>query len=84
IKGRVLALQLILYNAFAIPIIFFIGGFADVFGLDHVLYLMTVCELAFGVWGLYYERKHGIQYPRGPSNGKEEIVAESDTITSKS
>ncbi len=85
IKGRVFALQLMLYNAFAIPIILFIGGFADLFGLDHVLYLMTICELAFGVWGLYYERKHAIQDPHGPFNGKKEreLVAESNTITSK-
>jgi MFS family permease len=58
IKGRVLALQLMLYNACSIPIIFFIGIIADLFGLDRVLYLMSVCELAFGVWGVYYERKH--------------------------
>ena len=58
IKGRVLALQLMLYNACAIPIILFIGAIADLFGLDRVLYLMSVCELAFGVWGLYYERRH--------------------------
>ncbi|HVB25423.1 MAG TPA: MFS transporter [Ktedonobacteraceae bacterium] len=58
IKGRVLALQLMLYNAFAIPIILFIGAFADIFGLDRVLYLMAVCIIAFGLWGIYYERKH--------------------------
>jgi MFS family permease len=58
IKGRVLALQLVLYNACAIPIILFIGVFADIFGLDRVLYLMSVCEVAFGAWGIYYHRKH--------------------------
>lgn len=58
IKGRVLALQLMLYNAFAIPIILFIGAFADIFGLDRVLYLMAVCIIAFGLWGIYYERRH--------------------------
>ncbi len=58
IKGRVLALQLVLYNACSIPIILFIGVFADIFGLDRVLYLMSVCEIAFGAWGIYYHRKH--------------------------
>ena len=58
IKGRVLALQLMLYSACSIPIILFIGVIADLFGLDRVLYLMSVCELAFGIWGIYYERKH--------------------------
>jgi hypothetical protein len=74
-----------LYNAFAIPIILFIGGFADLFGLDRVLYLMSICELAFGIWGLYYERKHAIQYPPGTVSGKieGETVAETETIPTK-
>jgi MFS family permease len=58
IKGRVLALQLMLYNACSIPIILSIGFIADAFGLDKVLYLMSVCEIAFGAWGIYYERRH--------------------------
>lgn len=58
IKGRVLALQLMLYNAFAIPIILFIGAFSDLAGIDKVLYLMSVCSIGFGLWGLYYQRKH--------------------------
>ena len=58
IKGRVLALQLVLYNACSIPIILFIGVFADVFGLDRVLYMMSICEILFGIWGIYYGRKH--------------------------
>ncbi len=68
IKGRVLALQLMLYNAFAIPVILFIGAFADIFGLDRVLYLMAVCIIIFGLWGIYYERKHpNIILPVKPS-----------------
>jgi MFS family permease len=58
IKGRVLALQLMLYNAFSIPVILFIGVIADLFGIDHVLYLISIALLAFGIWGMYYERKH--------------------------
>lgn len=57
-KGRVLALQLMLYNACSIPVILFIGIVADLFGIDHVLYVMAACELAFGLWGVYYERRH--------------------------
>ena len=85
IKGRVFALQLILYNAFAIPIILFIGGIADLFGVDRVLYLLSICVLAFGAWGLYYERKHAIKSPPEPFNGKKEgeKVAEADTLSSK-
>ncbi len=58
IKGRVLALQLMLYNAFAIPIILFIGVFSDLAGIDKVLYLMSICSIGFGIWGVYYTRKH--------------------------
>ncbi len=58
IKGRVLALQLMFYNACSIPIILFIGGVADLFNLDKVLYLLSACEIAFGFWGLWYERRH--------------------------
>lgn len=63
IKGRVLALQLVLYNACSIPVILFIGATADIFGIDRVLYLLSACEIAFGLWGLYYERKHTDQTP---------------------
>ena len=63
IKGRVLALQLVLYNACAIPIILFIGAIADLFGLDRVIYLISICELAFGLWGMYYEHKHPLIIP---------------------
>lgn len=58
IKGRVLALQLMLYNACSIPIILFIGAFADLFGIGRVLYAMAVCVLGFGLWGIFYERRH--------------------------
>jgi len=69
IKGRVLALQLMLYNAFAIPIILFIGAFADISGIDKVLYLMSVCSIGFGVWGMYYQRKH----PREMTANEEQV-----------
>jgi MFS family permease len=58
IKGRVLSLQLVLYNAFSIPIILFIGGLSDLYGIRHVLYLLAVGEIAFGIWGIYYQHKH--------------------------
>ncbi len=79
IKGRVLALQLMLYNAGAIPVILFIGAFADIFGLDRVLYLMAVCLIAFGLWGIYYERHHpNITTPIRPAPTEPE--PEPDTI----
>jgi MFS family permease len=57
IKGRVLALQLMFYNACSIPVILFIGAIADIFGLANVIYLLSVSIAGFGLWGRYYERK---------------------------
>lgn len=58
IKGRVLALQIVLYSACSIPIILFVGMLSDLIGIDRVLYVMAACELAFGIWNIYYKRKH--------------------------
>ena len=57
IKGRVLALQLMFYNACSIPVILFIGAIADIFGLANVIYLLSACIAGFGLWGRHYERK---------------------------
>jgi MFS family permease len=58
IKGRIISLQLAFYSACSIPIILFIGIIADSFGISRVLYLLSVAIIAFGLWGLYYERKY--------------------------
>ncbi len=63
IKGRVLALQLMLYNLCSIPLILFIGVVADLFGLDRVIYLLSISIAAFGAWSLYFERKYPPQIP---------------------
>jgi MFS family permease len=75
IKGRVLALQLMLYNACSIPIILFVGVFADSFGLDKVLYLVAVIVIGFGFWGRYYEHKH-----QGPGT-KDDVEAETAKLS---
>ncbi|MFL5624242.1 MAG: MFS transporter [Ktedonobacteraceae bacterium] len=82
IKGRVLALQLMLYNAWAIPVILFIGAIADLFGLDRVLYLLSFCVLAFGLWGVYYARKHPRVIP-APQEGAEETLNEPSELPSQ-
>jgi MFS family permease len=73
IKGRVLSLQLVLYNACSIPIIIFIGGLSDLYGIGHVLYLLAAGEIAFGLWGIYYARKH----PFKPINNKDTEITSS-------
>lgn len=76
IKGRVLSLQLVLYNACSIPVILFIGTIADRFGVDTVLYVLSFCELAFGAWGIYYERKYADQM----SNKQTQATAEQEVL----
>ncbi len=77
IKGRVLALQLVLYNACSIPVILFIGAFSDLFGIDRVLYILSACELAFGIWSIYYERKHSFHLQPVDESAEEGTFPES-------
>jgi MFS family permease len=80
IKGRVLALQLMLYNACAIPIILFVGGFADAFGLDKVLYLVSAIIVGFGFWGRYYEHKHKDQDTKGDLHEEKAKLSEPESV----
>jgi MFS family permease len=57
IKGRVLALQLALFNAISIPFILLIGWVTDRFEVSVALYFLALCIAAFGFWGVFYERK---------------------------
>jgi MFS family permease len=80
IKGRVLALQLMLYNAFSIPILLFIGGFADAFGIDKVIYLVSAIIICFGLWGRFYERKHKGQDTRGDVLEEKAKLSEPESV----
>ena len=75
LKGRVLALQLMLYNALSIPIILFIGAIADTLGLPTVIYLVAACIVAFGLWGKYYESKHRQRINRDLYEEEAELTA---------
>lgn len=57
IKGRVLALQLVLYNACSIPVLLLNSGIVALFSVPVVLYFLAVCIALFGFWGFFYERK---------------------------
>jgi Na+/melibiose symporter-like transporter len=82
IKGRVLALQLMLYNAFSIPILLFIGGIADAFGIDRVIYLVAASILGFGFWGRFYEHRHRGQGPRGDLLEEKARLSEPERVNS--
>lgn len=61
IKGRVLALQLVLYNGSAIPIILLVGILVKFLLLPTVLYVLAAAIAFFGLWGLYYEYTLGLR-----------------------
>jgi hypothetical protein len=82
IKGRVLALQLMLYNAFSIPILLFIGGIADAFGIDKVIYLVSVIILGFGFWGRFYDHKHRDQGPKSDVFEEKARLSEPERVKS--
>ena len=82
IKGRVLALQLMLYNAFSIPILLFIGAIADAFGIDKVIYLLSISILCFGFWGRFYERRHRGKGPKGDMLEEKARLSEPEHVKS--
>jgi hypothetical protein len=82
IKGRVLALQLMLYNAFSIPILLFIGGIADTLGIDKVIYLVSIAVLCFGFWGRFYERGHKSQGPKSDVFEEKARLSEPERVKS--
>jgi MFS family permease len=83
IKARVLALQQTFYSAWSIPIIPAIGGIADFFGIDNAIYLLSISELAFGIWGIFYQRKHPLPIP-SPDEKEISDQTEPDKVAEKS
>jgi MFS family permease len=57
IKGRVLALQMMLFNGSSIPIILLIGAIADRFQLPAAIYCLAISIAIFGCWCVFYEGK---------------------------
>jgi MFS family permease len=80
IKGRVLALQLMLLNACSIPVILFVGAFADAFGLSNVIYLICTIIIGFGIWGRYYERKHKDQSTKEDLQEEAAEISEPESV----
>ena len=57
IKGRVLALQLALFNGASIPVILLVGWIGDALNLSVAMYLLAIGVAIFGGWSLFYEHK---------------------------
>jgi MFS family permease len=53
IKGRVLALQMMLINAAAIPIVLIVGPVADLVGLPKAMIALAVTVVALGLGSIY-------------------------------
>ncbi len=83
IKARVLALQITFYSACSIPIIPAIGAIADLFGIENAIYILSIGELAFGIWGIFYQRKHPVAGLHADEKGLSEQI-EPDKIAEKS
>lgn len=68
IKGRVLALQMMLVNAAAIPIILFIGSVSDFLGLPVAMNLLAVSVAVLGLGSVILQERHGAHSttPTGP------------------
>jgi len=56
-RARVLALQFMLYNVGAIPVLLFAGAFAQYVGFNQLVLLLSSSLLLFWWWGIYYVRK---------------------------
>ena len=56
VRGRVFSFQSMLYNAGSIPVILFAGVLADTFGIDRVMYLISLSILLFQWWSARYRK----------------------------
>ena len=65
IKGRVLSLQSIVYNAASIPVILFIGGIADWYGMATVMWVLAGMVFIGGLLSVFLDARIGAQAARG-------------------
>ena len=64
IKGRVLSLQSIVYNAASIPVILFIGGIADWYGMATVMWVLAGMVFIGGLLSVFLDARIGAQAAR--------------------
>jgi MFS family permease len=57
IKGRVLALQMMVYNAVSIPVILFMGGIADIYDIAVVMGVLAVTVFVGGLFSVYLDSR---------------------------
>lgn len=64
IKGRVLSLQSIMYNAASIPVILFIGGIADLYGMATVMWVLAGMVFVGGLLSVMLDARIGAHVVR--------------------
>ncbi|HLQ28752.1 MAG TPA: MFS transporter [Ktedonobacteraceae bacterium] len=57
VRGRVFALQFMMYNTGSIPILLFAGFFAQFIGFNWLIFLMSASILLFCWWGTWYIKR---------------------------
>jgi MFS family permease len=66
LRGRVLALQGMLFNAATVPVVFLIGGLADVYSLPPAIVAVALFVLLSGLGTMAYGRRARGATPSGP------------------
>ena len=57
LKGRVLALQMLVYNAVSIPVILFMGGIADIYDIAAVMGVLAITVFVGGLFSVYLDSR---------------------------
>jgi len=63
-KGRVLSFQSIVFNAASIPVILFIGGIADLYGMATVMWVLAGMVFVGGLLSVFLDTRIGAQSAR--------------------
>jgi len=87
-KGRVLSLQSIIYNAASIPVILFIGGIADIYGIATVMWVLAGMVFVGGLLSVYLDsrmrvrqaREVGAALPMLPGGGADNYEKEFESL----
>jgi MFS family permease len=58
-KGRVLSLQLLVYNAASIPVILFMGGIADIYNIATVMWVLAGMVFVGGLFSVFLDSRVG-------------------------
>jgi MFS family permease len=68
-RGRVFALQFMLYCAGSIPVLLFAGVIAQCVGLDQFIFLTSISMLLFSLWGMRLKRLDIKKWREAASSG---------------